>query len=165
MKVVCLTYEKHPIVLLLSLALPHLTTLTLHQSPCLFVTPAPKSSAAALPTTSSSPSACARRRDTCSHETDLKLLICFVLDSLFEVSDNDWSCYDDNSDMVDDAYMVDVISPSSDNDNIDNWTKKALHKRNPNLIIMCVDFEGVKGRTSELGFAWYRLADLVRIVP
>ena len=70
------------------------------------------------------------------------------------MSDNDWSRYDDNSDMADDAYMVDVISPSSDNNNIDNWIKKAIHKRSPNLIIMCVDFEGVNGRTSALGFAW-----------
>lgn len=32
---------------------------------------------------------------------------------------------------------------------------------NPNLIIMRFDYEDVGEGTSEVGFAWYRMADLI----
>ena len=47
---------------------------------------------------------------------------------------------------------------------IDAWMKKKKLNMNPNLIIMCFDFERVDGATSEFSFAWYKLAELMSVI-
>ena len=88
---------------------------------------------------------------------DLKLLICFIFDSLLDDDDDD--------DWDEDAYMADVFESVKAQDRIDEWIKRAMHDMNPNLITTCFDYEGVGDDTSEFGFAWYRTADLIAIDP
>ena len=49
--------------------------------------------------------------------------------------------------------MADVFELLKAQDHIDEWIKRAMHDNNPNLIMMCFDYEGVGGDTSEFGFA------------
>ena len=55
--------------------------------------------------------------------------------------------------------MADVVSKT-----IDIQLDKPLAFRNPNIVIMCFDAEGVKQKASEFGFSWI-LASEIRDIP
>ena len=59
-----------------------------------------------------------------------------------------------------DAYMSDVVKKT-----IDIKLDTPLKFRNPNLVLMCFDAEGVKTKASELGFAWLLVSDIRNIAP
>ena len=84
---------------------------------------------------------------------NLKAFLRMATDSLFGTSSY---TYDDEGD---DEYMADVVSKT-----IDIKLDKPLAFRNPNLVMMCFDAEGVKQNASEFGFAWI-LASEIRDVP
>ena len=48
---------------------------------------------------------------------------------------------------------------------INRWLKHEMYNINRNLILIRFDYEGVGRETSEFGFAWYQMSDLIPIIP
>lgn len=84
---------------------------------------------------------------------NLKLWTDFNLDSLFFYNDDD-----------DHAYIADVDDLRAVYHWIDEWLRKVMHNKNPNLFIMCFDAEGVEGTPLEYGFTWHRTSNVMSIV-
>ena len=75
---------------------------------------------------------------------NLQAAICFALDSLFDGGDDD-DFYDDPQ-----SYMYSAVQ--AERHRIDQWLHKPMINMYPDLTLLCFDFEGVEGITSELGY-------------
>ena len=81
---------------------------------------------------------------------NLQALVCVLFDSVL-----DEGYVPDTGDVYKDVVFA-------DEDRYERWMCGSMK---PNLAIMCFDYEGVGGRTSEYGFAWYTTSALASIRP